>query len=107
MNQTLALIARDQACTFPGCEHPPQWCERHHVLDWQRGGRTDIANVTLLCKYHHRRFSDHGWSCRMIEGLPHWIPPRWVDREQKPILNQRLRRRHRDTDDDRISDAPD
>ena len=93
-NQTLALIARDQACTLPGCEHPPQWCDRHHVVEWQAGGDTDIGNLTLLCRYHHRRFETHGWSCQMISGLPHWIPPRWVDRNRRPILNQRLARRY-------------
>ena len=30
-SQTLALIARDGGCSFPGCAHPPQYCERHHV----------------------------------------------------------------------------
>lgn len=94
-NQTLALIARDGACTFPGCDHPPHWCDRHHILDWQYGGRTDVDNLTLLCRYHHRRFEQHGWTCTMIGGLPHWIPPRWVDREQQPILNERLASRHR------------
>ena len=29
--QTLALIARDGGCSFPGCAHPPQYCERHHI----------------------------------------------------------------------------
>lgn len=93
-SQTLALIARDQACTFPGCAHPPHWCDRHHVVGWQAGGDTDIGNLTLLCRYHHRRFEAHGWSCQMIGGLPHWIPPRWVDRAQQPVLNQRLARRY-------------
>ena len=94
-SQTLALIARDGACTFPGCDHPPHWCDRHHILEWQHGGETDIDNLTLLCRYHHRRFEEHGWRCEMIRGLPHWLPPRWVDREQRPILNDRLARRYR------------
>jgi hypothetical protein len=46
--QTMALIARDGGCSFPGCTHPPQWCDRHHVLDWILGGPTDLANLTLL-----------------------------------------------------------
>ena len=37
-NQTLALIARDAGCSFPGCAHPPQFCERHHILEWVNGG---------------------------------------------------------------------
>ena len=23
-------------------------------------------------------------------GLPEWIPPKWVDRAQKPIINTRI-----------------
>jgi hypothetical protein len=45
--QTMALIGRDAGCSFPGCTHPPQWCDRHHILDWILGGPTDLENLTL------------------------------------------------------------
>ena len=32
--QSMALIARDGGCSFPGCTHPASWCDRHHILDW-------------------------------------------------------------------------
>jgi len=54
--QTLALIARDGGCSFPGCTHPGAWCDRHHPLDWILGGNTDLNNLTLLCRYHHTHF---------------------------------------------------
>ena len=44
-SQTLALIARDAGCSFPGCSHPPEWCERHHLQDWLHGGPTDLTNL--------------------------------------------------------------
>ena len=88
--QTMALIARDGGCSFPGCDRPPEWCERHHVLDWARGGRTDLDNLTLLCAYHHHNFASRGWTCLMIDGLPAWIPPRWVDPKQRPLRNPRV-----------------
>ena len=50
--QTMALIARDAGCSFPGCTHPPQWCDRHHILDWILGGLTDLDNLTLLRLSH-------------------------------------------------------
>ena len=25
------------------------------------------------------------------DGLPEWIPPKWVDRDQKPLINTRIR----------------
>ncbi|WP_166741646.1 HNH endonuclease signature motif containing protein [Cumulibacter soli] len=90
-NQTNALIARDGGCSYPGCDAPPDWTQRHHVTEWWRGGRTDLDNLTLVCGHHHREFETNGWAVRMIRGLPWWIPPPWVDPEQKPIINARIR----------------
>ena len=44
--QTVALIARDRGCSFPGCDRPPEWCERHHVIAWADGGPTDLDKHT-------------------------------------------------------------
>ena len=88
--QTVALIARDGGCSFPGCDRPPEWTERHHIKAWAEGGKTDLDNLTLLCAYHHHNFASRGWTCRMIDGLPAWIPPRWVDREQRPLRHARI-----------------
>ena len=91
--QTMALIARDAGCSFPGCTHPPQWCDRHHILDWILGGPTDLDNLTLLCRYHHTHFLQKGWTCRInADGLPEWIPPRWIDQDQQPHINARIQR---------------
>ena len=91
--QTMALIARDAGCSFPGCTHPPQWCDRHHILDWILGGPTDLENLTLLCRYHHTHFLQKGWTCRInTDGLPEWIPPRWIDQDQQPHINTRIQR---------------
>ena len=51
------------------------------------GGPTDLDNLTLLCGYHHRNFEALGWACQMTDGVPEWLPPRWLDPEQKPIRN--------------------
>jgi hypothetical protein len=93
--QTMALITRDAGCSFPGCTHPPSWCDRHHILDWILGGLTDLDNLTLLCRYHHTHFLQKGWTCRMnVDGLPEWIPPWWIDHDQRPQINARIRRFH-------------
>ena len=89
-SQTVALIARDGGCSFPGCDRPPEWCERHHIVEWSRGGKTDLDNLTLLCAYHHHNFASRGWTCVMIDGLPAWIPPPWVDRERRPLRHARI-----------------
>jgi hypothetical protein len=95
--QTLALVARDSGCSFPGCDHPPEWCERHHIVDWIDGGLTNLDNLTLLCRFHHHNFASHGWTCALnADGLPAWTPPKWVDREQKPRINTRITARQLD-----------
>jgi hypothetical protein len=89
----MALIARDAGCSFPGCTHPPSFCDRHHILDWILGGPTDLENLTLLCRYHHTHFLQKGWTCRINpDGLPEWIPPRWIDQDQQPHINTRIQR---------------
>ena len=89
--QTLALVARDGGCSFPGCEVAPNYCERHHVVAWWDGGDTNLGNLTLVCTYHHHQFAQRGWHCRInADGLPVWIPPRWVDPHQRPILHHRI-----------------
>ena len=82
--QTIALAARDRGCSFPGCDRPPSHCQRHHILDWLHDGPTDIDNLTLLCGYHHREHAKRGWECVMVNGLPHWRPPAWLDPTEPP-----------------------
>jgi hypothetical protein len=90
--QTAALIARDRGCSFPGCDTAPEWCERHHVISWGEGGATDLNNLTLLYRYHHSNFLRRGWDCEINgDGLPAWRPPPWVDRDRKPLINNRIR----------------
>jgi hypothetical protein len=51
--QWRALTARDGGCRRRGCARPPAFCEAHHVLFWEHGGATDLANLVLLCWEHH------------------------------------------------------
>jgi hypothetical protein len=85
--QTIALAARDRGCTFPACDRPAAWTQRHHVRAWQDGGLTDLDNLALLCGYHHRSFEGQGWQCTMIDGRPWWVPPAWIDPQRRPIRN--------------------
>ncbi|XAS75323.1 DUF222 domain-containing protein [Dermatophilaceae bacterium Sec6.4] len=48
-----AIIHRDQGCTFPDCDRPPDWCDAHHVIPWWCGGETTRSNAALLCARHH------------------------------------------------------
>lgn len=95
--QTLALAVRDGGCSFPGCDRPPEWCDRHHIVDWIEGGPTDLDNLTLLCRWHHTHFAQRGWAVHLSrDRLPVWTPPRWLDPDQRPLLHERIRQRHRE-----------
>ncbi len=99
--QTMALTARDGGCSFPGCTHPPSWCDRHHILDWIRGGLTDVDNMTLLVPV-----SPHSFPAKRLE-LPHQyrrttrMDPAQVDRPTaRPQQNTRIRRLHAQQQED-------
>ncbi len=59
--QRAALVVRDGGCAFPGCDRPPAWCEAHHLRHWLHGGPTDLANLALVCRAHHRAVHEGGW----------------------------------------------
>ena len=52
--QRRALVLRDRGCAFPGCDRPPEWCDAHHIVHWLDGGPTNLDNLVLLCRRHHR-----------------------------------------------------
>jgi hypothetical protein len=82
-----AVTARDRGCAHPGCDRTPSWCEIHHIWEWEYGGPTELGNLVSLCKVHHRLIHHSGWVVRIREGLPEFIPPKWIDPEQKPRRN--------------------
>jgi len=65
-----AVVARDRSCRFPGCDRPPGWCHCHHVTHWARGGRTPLANMVLLCRHHHTRVHEGGFSVAIADAHP-------------------------------------
>lgn len=60
--QRLALHARDRGCVFPTCDRPAHWCDVHHVHHRADGGSTDVGNLVLLCRHHHRLIHGHRWN---------------------------------------------
>ena len=79
-----AVAARDRGCAHPGCNRPVSWCEIHHVVPWEDGGPTSLDNLVMLCKAHHRQHHSTDWIVRIRDGLPEFIPPAWIDLEQRP-----------------------
>jgi hypothetical protein len=79
-----AVAARDGGCAHPGCGRPPSWCEVHHLKGWEHGGETALSNLAMVCRVHHRQIHSTDWTVRIRDGLPEFIPPPWIDPEQRP-----------------------
>ena len=88
-----ALVARDQGCAFPGCDRPASWCDAHHCKHWADGGDTAICNLCLLCAHHHDVVHHDGWTITMINAMPWFIPPPWIDVDQTPRQHSRHKKR--------------
>jgi Domain of unknown function (DUF222)/HNH endonuclease len=74
--QRSALAVRDGGCGFPDCDRPLAWCEAHHLRHWLHGGPTDLANLALLCRAHHRAVHEGGWQLsRAPDGRLTATPP--------------------------------
>jgi hypothetical protein len=72
---TRALRHRDRECRFPGCG-ARRFTQAHHVVWWSRGGPTDLANLVLVCSFHHRLVHEHGWGIsRVPDGEVRWFRP--------------------------------
>jgi hypothetical protein len=48
-----ALEHRHPTCAVPGCG-ATRGLHAHHIRHWEDGGPTELANLVLLCPYHHR-----------------------------------------------------
>ena len=84
--QHKALAARDGGCVFPGCDQPTSRCDAHHVLEWSRGGATDLLNAALLCRRHHRlEHSGTAWELAVVS----------IDDLGEELLEQHRRRARR------------
>ncbi|HEY7280306.1 MAG TPA: DUF222 domain-containing protein [Actinomycetota bacterium] len=77
-----ALSVRDQGCAFPTCDRPVSWCDAHHVRHWVDGGQTELSNLVLLCRRHHR-MTHSGFRVQMIEGRP------WFRRPDGSVIEDR------------------
>jgi hypothetical protein len=75
--QLKALQVRDGGCVHPGCTRTPAFCDGHHVVHWADGGATDLDNLVLLCRHHHRTLHAGHWS--LVPATPAHAPPGWSE----------------------------
>jgi hypothetical protein len=59
--QRSALAVRDGGCVFPECDRSLAWCDAHHLWHWVDGGPTELWNLALVCRAHHRAVHEGGW----------------------------------------------
>jgi len=58
-------------------------------------GRTTLFHLVMINNTFHDQVLRRpiepkmGWRVDMIDGLPTWTPPAWIDPDQKPIRNRR------------------
>ena len=99
-----ALESRDRGCRFPGCGL--RFTDAHHVRHWADGGQTNLDNLVLLCRFHHRLVHEQGYtahfprgerlyfldpSMRMIPDRPPPSPPLPPEPVEALIENNRAR----------------
>jgi hypothetical protein len=84
--QREVLAVKFGGCMDPACERPPSWCEAHHIEHVMRdGGKTEVRNGILLCRWHHLKYHNEGWEIRQDSAGGYWlIPPESVDPGQTP-----------------------
>jgi hypothetical protein len=83
----LAMFAFDGGCTFPQCNAEPAGCEIDHVIDWAEFGITRVDLGVPACHPHNDLAKKQGWRSTRINGRAAWIPPPWIDPEQRPRYN--------------------
>jgi len=84
--QRRALVVRDRGCVWPDCDRPPAFTDAHHLRHWIDGGATDLANLALVCRRHHR-LVHAGWELThrpdgIWSATPPWaVPASRTDRD--------------------------
>jgi hypothetical protein len=74
--QRMALRAMHRTCIGPTCTVPFEDCQIHHVIPWERGGRTDVSNLVPMCSNDHHLVHEGGWTLTMTpDRIATWTRP--------------------------------
>jgi hypothetical protein len=63
--QRVALRSMYRTCAIDGCDRHFDLCHIHHIVEWEHGGFTDLANMVPLCSHHHHRAHEGRWQLRL------------------------------------------
>ncbi|HEX7834891.1 MAG TPA: DUF222 domain-containing protein [Pseudolysinimonas sp.] len=83
------LCIVDQTCTFPGCGRLARHSDLDHTVDRQFGGPTSAANLSHLCRHHHRLKHMTRWKVASTREGPgrrriEWMSPTGHQRAADP-----------------------
>ena len=71
-----ALRAMHRSCIGATCDMPFEACQIHHIVPWEDGGPTDLANMAPLCSEHHHLVHEGGWTLSMSpDRVATWSRP--------------------------------
>ena len=98
------VLARDRCCQFPGCGRRAG-VDVHHLQHREHKGNNDLRNLTVLCRFHHHRLHEQGWTARRVaNGLEFIRPDGVVVTAQQPAASGNattVRAKGRSADDGR------
>ena len=78
------LRHRDPGCRFPGCGFKA-FTQAHHIVHRKDGGPTDLENLIIICRFHHKAVHELGWKVsRKRDGTLWWRAP------QEPTFRVRV-----------------
>lgn len=88
--QRMAMVARDgDQCVWPWCRRPGSWSDGHHLVRWEDGGPTTVANGALPCEGHHILLHEGHWTLERLRG-------RYLARDRRGrVIDQEPHRRPR------------
>lgn len=64
--QWAALKAVHASCGWMECDTPINWCQAHHILEWEHSGHTDLDNLIPLCVRHHHLVHEGQWQLKLL-----------------------------------------
>jgi hypothetical protein len=82
-SQRRAILVRDGGCRC--CGAPPERCDVHHVIAWEQGGLTDVANGVAKCRRCHLEHHRKKWVDRLdADGTYRVIRPDGTEIATRP-----------------------
>jgi hypothetical protein len=60
-----AVTLRDKHCAWPHCGRAACYCDVHHIVHKEDGGKTSVSSCILLCQFHHD-VCIHRWNWQIV-----------------------------------------